>query len=315
MRVAFSVACVITLVTSSAHADAESPPIEYEAPDACPSRDEFLSALREHTSESWSQATTSTRSFSVTIAQNERGKFVGRFTSLEHDAPVAERRISARSCTDLMNAMAIVAALAVDAEVRIVTAARRHRAVVLPSPRVVHTATLSPEPPPMSVRIAWGGGVTSALGPVAPTFESSVELAWRTGIRPSVALEPSFAWASASTDPGSVTLVAAAMTTVVCPFHALVGAALDVAPCGSLALGFTRPQVHELAAPNESAEPLITPGVDLRALVWLDAIGVRFTAGLEVPIVQATFATNVRPLFTTPAVALNAAISLVIRVR
>jgi hypothetical protein len=317
MRVVSWIACSIVLALWSARANADSPdaPIEYEAPDVCPSGAAFFSALRDHTSESWSRATTSTRSFAVKIAQNENGKFVGRFTSLEHGVPVAERRISARSCTDLVNAMAIVAALAVDAEVRIVTAARRHRAIVLPSPRVVHTPSLALESPPMNVRIAFGGGITSELGPAAPTVESSVELAWMTGIRPSVALASSFAVATASTNPGSVTLARAAMTTVVCPFHTLVGAAFDIAPCGSLAIGFTRPQVHELASPDESAEPLITPGVDLRALVWLDAVGFRFTAGLAVPIVQATFTTNVRPLFTTPPVALNASISLVIRVR
>ena len=127
------------------------------------------------------------------------------------------------------------------------------------------------------------------------------------GIRPSVALEPTFAVASTSTDPGSVTLVAAAMTTVVCPFHTvIVDGAFDIAPCGTLALGFTRPQVHDLAAPNESAQPLITPGVDLRALVWLDAIGVRFTAGSsKSPSSKRPSRANVRPLFTTPPVALH----------
>ena len=314
MRCAFVLLAAST-VAASAKAD---PLVEYHAAEACPSEDEFVASLHERMQESWSFEPGS-RSFRVDLDHAPSGRFVGRFTSLEHDVPVAERLISARSCADLAEAMAFVVALAVDAEARIRVEVHARRATLLPSPPV-KVAPVREEPTvlvhhPLGVRAAAGGGVTSAVGPAAPTFSTSIEIVWPSGLRPSVELGSDFAFASAQTNPGWVDLTLWTLNVGVCPVRLAAGDILEVTPCASLGAGFLRPAVHGLADANESPVPWASAALDVRVLVWLGRAGVRLAGGAEVPFTRPTFETNARTLFATPAVAASASLALIVRLR
>ncbi|MBN9166031.1 MAG: hypothetical protein J0I07_34095 [Myxococcales bacterium] len=85
--------------------------LSYDAPPGCPSRQDFLDALRARTRASWLEGS-DTRSFEVRVGRDADGRFSGRLEIHQADRSSSARVIRGDSCSAVTTSLAVFVAIA-----------------------------------------------------------------------------------------------------------------------------------------------------------------------------------------------------------
>jgi hypothetical protein len=154
------------------------PSLVYVGPASCPPQAEFLRRLRVRLGAGQAVAPVQ-RTLDVRIAQEDR-QFVGRLSLIAAEGRSTTKTLSGRKCDDLVDVLALVAALAVQAD-EAATPPAQPPAPPAPVPSEPVDQPQAPAPAPGLLGV-WAGGVVAA-GP-APAVVlgagAGVDWAWTT---------------------------------------------------------------------------------------------------------------------------------------
>ena len=185
---------------------------------------------------------------------------------------VVERQVRGASCADVEEALALVAALALDDE-----PASPAPAVASP-PRSADAETTDDLPPPTSVthggRVdhdhALGMGAQGTfLGLNAPAVRPGVAvfgelLGELGGARRSARATFAYAWASVAVAPSALELTWVTGRLDGCPFDFAVGAGFEVTPCVAWEIGVLHESARNALNAPSSTRPWLGPGAVVR---------------------------------------------------
>lgn len=132
-------------------ARAQSPVrLEYDAPEECPSREEFLRAVESRGGTFQAAPETRARTLRVGMRKDEAG-FSGTLRVEQQDESSAPREVQGRTCSEAMDGLAVVAAITLHEE-----ETRAEPVAEPPNPASTHEVEAQPEsgprPPPPSPR-------------------------------------------------------------------------------------------------------------------------------------------------------------------
>ncbi len=208
-----TVSCAIAIALSfgfSPRASAQSPDaptLSYHAPAACPTADGFLQRLRSRLGESHGAASPA-RTLDVEIAASS-GRFVAKLSLVEADGRSTTKTLEDADCGELVDALALVAALALETDD--VDGSDRNRSTP-PAPATSASTTAPGSASASTSRSGSGDAPSSAPAPSAPV-----------SIAPPA---PALASASESSPSSRIGLALGGLATVGPAPRALLGAAL-----------------------------------------------------------------------------------------
>ncbi len=303
---------------SAADATPESIAWTYRAPPDCPPAEAFEREFRARTTraELVSGVADTARRFSVSLL-NEPGRTVGR---IEIDGPadaVATQEVAGQTCSGVVSALALVAALTVDplaAESPSGAATSQPGAAAATTPSA-NTAPneARPAPEPSANRSAAegvrasgtstthpvfaagldGGAVIGLFPQLAPsaTIFREAQLERRSGLAPSARLSLSGAVSSSvAAPPGSATFRWLAAALDGCPVELRLAATLGVTPCAFVEVGVLEGSGAGVTIPEVDSRRWVALGGSAR-LKWafLESFFLEAQGRLEAPVARDTF--------------------------
>jgi hypothetical protein len=306
MRLAAGVviACALAVSAEAAAQIASSTvALEYVAPEECPDRRAFDEELA-------ARAPLAARAvpLRVTIAR-EGDMFRGTLEVVHRDAP-SVRALESAQCTDVARGLALVAALALSAEVE----APAETAPSTPPPIAIKTAAAPPERSvwrwSAGARIALARLIAGELSPSVPVFvaverESDALLAFD---RPVFRAGGWFARSSFDVAPGAQ----ASFTWIVgraeaCPVT-LRSEVIHGDACLRFDAGRLSSTADGVAQPGSHPRPWLAPGIAAR-LAWQASRAIAFEVdgGLSAPLVRDRFTLKNGPVFQADRVVFEVA--------
>lgn len=167
----FTVVVAFAIGARLAQADPSEPAsIQYEAPRSCPTKATFVYEVGARTKKvRWTDAGPGVRAFLVHVVATERG-FSGELRTREGGAWTAPRVVKGEDCAELVSALALMAAIAVDPDASVAPVAP----APLPAPEPVESTVAPARPPPVEVPIAPVEAETKPAARVLPSPRISV---------------------------------------------------------------------------------------------------------------------------------------------
>jgi hypothetical protein len=301
----------LNLVARAATAQATNAPVrfDYHAPAGCPGAGDFLNRVQSRTERARLGAPGElARTFVVEVRQDERGASARLDFTDARGAPVV-RAVRGETCDEVVNAIALVTALAIDAE-PVESAAAAPAAP--PAPAVAQArasgraraeperrALPAPEPHAAVASAGMETGLESWLGPSpALAVGAFAEIGAYAGASGRLTLLVATSSALVAPPPGvegafrRADFVAALARAEGCPVAAVMGWGFRVVPCVALGVGALRGAgVEGTVEPTRSDTMLWADLVPTLRLDWTLADSLVFFAQgeLGVPLVRHTF--------------------------
>jgi hypothetical protein len=258
-------ALVLAVLVAPARAGAAREPvhIRYQAPAECPVQAALEAAIRERTEAArFTSSTTARRVFAVTVARSADG-YLGTITVGGDEA--STRALVAPRCDDLIAALALVVALAIDP----------------PAPEVVAP------PPQRSSRTLAAIGSGAAVGGVTPGAAIGATAEARLGWRGLGHLGAGavFGWDGADMDTGRVGFTWLAGRASGC--WQWLGAAVESDLCAHAEVGGVLVRASEIVRAQAQERLWLAPGLHV-ALRWpaTSSVFAEFQAGVSFPLVR-----------------------------
>lgn len=299
----------------------ELTPLTYVVPAACPSQESFEAAVLARTPLArFGESSQARRRFAIDASAAD-GRFTASLQVASRDGSVADRHVEGDTCTEVIDALALVTALAIDPNARTapLAAAAQPAVSALPAPPASSAVAAEPRAkPPSRERAASAGArwepsvgvAATATGGITPTvlfgvaahaaIERDVAAWWAPSVRLTLQAGRTFEGAGASAD---FALGVAGLD--VCP-SAIQGSAFSFRPCVGATAGILHARGITVSTPS-SADPF---WLDLRGsgrLRWSPAGGrvfVELEAGARVPVTRPTF------VFRTPRIVVHEVASI-----
>ncbi len=326
--VVVAVLAVALGLTRGALAAVPDVPIAYRAPASCPAEEGFVQRLRSRLGLSQAPARLG-RTVDVQIALAE-GRYVGKLTLVGADGRSTTKTLDDASCEELVDALSLVAALALETD-DVEGTARAPAPTPAPAPAPARESASTPAPAPAResapapgapsrIGVALGG--LAAIGPAprpllgaalalhwtqpgAGLFTPTLELGGAASLSPEAPEAKgtaSFAWLSAR----------AAAYVVQWPPGA--GVAFRAGVVGDF--GVVVAHGRDTTSPATSSRPWASPGGIVGAEVPLGSrFAIQIAAALEAPLRRDLYAFGSTDFFHVPAVVGTASASLVAYVR
>ncbi len=286
--------------------------VDYQAHVGCPDQEAFLAELKARTQKArLAGKAEKARTFKIRITQGGPGS-VGRIEAHDVGGGVTVREVSGGKCAEVVSALALTAALAIDpdalfsppppasASSTTPPVAASSAAPVASSAAPVTSAspvtsvsappTTPPEPsalltfaghfvvasgtaPELSVGGSIGAELRAGGGPVAPGIRLSL-----AHVRNDVARDPTTAFA------------ASWVGFDVCPVIFAFTARLSASPCATGVLGLLRGESRGVRNPAAATAPWVTVGALARLrVVLVGGLAVELDAGLSLPVSRPVF--------------------------
>jgi len=293
------------LSTATAHADPESEPVrvDYSAPTTCPGKEAFLDGILGRTARA-RRANDTDRARVFVVAITEGGQESrGHLAIRAPDGAETEREVVGDTCEEVVSALALIAALAIDPHAK---AGPTAAPVTPPTAAPLNVAQpITParaESPPHSEgagRETWhlgtsvGASVTGGIGPqLAAGGALAIQLvAPRTWpVVPGASLGFERASSDASDSPrGTATFTWTVGFLEVCPLRGWLGP-VSLAPCARFEAGTLTGVGYDIVPSRSSTQAWAALGGAVRA-EWSFAgpLFVSLEGGLRAPFVQPTF--------------------------
>lgn len=322
VRVVFaSIFCAIVMCSATrAYADPASGALQlaYRAPGTCPDESAFLAGIRARVqSAHLAPDDASATRFEVTIVPTG-DRWTGELVARDRERQETTRRVAGKPCEDVVDALALVAALVLDpsadptpppAPPAPPSAPERAAAPVAGEGRTPEPdASTERRPSRWSVAVQ-GDVVGAGLGSLVPRGAASVRLrALADGF---IALGGAIASGSTSAQSGGRARIT--WTTLVleaCPLRLRASADVSVLPCIPIEGGFVLVGAEDIVNPSSATQPWLATGADVRLELSLSSwVFLDLHAGGRVPILRDTF--YFRPgedVYRAPAVIAQAGI-------
>jgi hypothetical protein len=281
--------------------------IRYEAAREldCPDVSSFVAEVEARTQRGrWARTDEGATALGVTIARVPGGA-TGTLTVETADGTTSEREVTAASCEQVVGALALVTALAIDPQASTAPVLRPRPPVAVPS---APKEPIPPAPSPPVARVRWSfqmgvsGEALTALAPaIAYWVRPYVELA-----RGDLALRLSAGWARATArqPDGAAALTLVAGRIEACPVRLDLGASLGFVPCAALDAGQETATGVDVTPSAEVHRPWLTGGVSARlAFLALSPMSLEVGGELFAPLLRDRFYVDTdTTLYQTPSV-------------
>ena len=309
---------MMSLFARQSHAEAGAEPIrvELDAPAVCGTPADFLDAVRRHTERVRPSAgDAGERRLVIRVMPAAEG-FEGSLWLVDPETTSAERRMTSTDCGELMEALAIVAALAVDPSKSDEPAAANGGvagsstppasappAVIVPPPPVatppsdakVTPAAVSernPSPAAWFLGAELGVDALVATPMVFPTGGLDAEVVFRKAsfLHPDLrfAVRRSLE-ATVSSASGSASFALTTLRIAACPLRFDASRAVRMSPCAVLDAGALSGAGHDVERQQSTIRPWVGAGLEARLTVGARNPRLGLGLGLIVPFVQDTF--------------------------
>ena len=286
----------------------------YAAPAGCPDRAVFLSAILARTKRSRLASEGEAATELAVAIEATPARTNGRLEVREVDDTRQLRSVSSDSCTDVAQALALIAALILDPDARIgeepssppVSPPEDHAPAPPAAPdkrgrpgwtetTVPRTTASGPGASPKldlsaGAQLGAMGGVAPVLAPSAGGFVDLDAVPGGSGLAPSVRLGLDFATASSSAPAGRQSYWWLGGTLRGCPVRAVLAHRLSVAPCAAFAFGAHHATTSGVRNPTSSITPWLAAVVGA-SLEWTlaPAFTLELQGGAAFPILRRRF--------------------------
>ncbi|MBV9949455.1 MAG: hypothetical protein JOZ69_21615 [Myxococcales bacterium] len=306
-------------------------PIAYTAPPSCPSASDFATHMRARLQTppgSGPAATDPRRSLDVHIASGNGAEYVGRVWLTRGDRRSATRTLTGHDCGDVVDALALIAALAVRSDVPTEADAPPAPAPPPAAQAVTSAGPRDPVDPAVLVAPAARGEVPAGAAPVRDEGGGHVEAGGLVAVGPAPAaiiggtLGAGWAWAPRGYFApavalsfgagGSPSIVEAGGTATfswfvvhgdACMLRARVGGVLRVRACVGADGGVLRAAGRDTVSPETSSRGWLSVGASTRLELPVgDRFGAHVMAGVEAPLRRDRFAFGDHDFFVVPFV-------------
>jgi len=288
-------------IAPSALGDVAPVRLVYEAPPECPDKASFLEQLRAQTPNARPlDEGTPARTLAVRVSRDGEA-LNGRLHIEELDGATSTREVSGAGCEEVVSALALVTALAIDAG-PISTPPAPTASPKLPPPPRPRPSSPPPSPPKATFTTAppaarWELGVQAgAFGAIAP------DLAWggivfvdrsewgRTGLAYGFRVGLSLVQSpTVSRSEGQASFQWAAVRLSGCPL-ALTAFALTARPCAGLDVGALTGEGAGIARPLRATRPWVAATLSARvAVLFAGRFVAEVEAGLTLPMIRDRF--------------------------
>jgi hypothetical protein len=292
---------LLFLAASARGSDVEPIHIAFVAPSGCPDATSFLEQVRARTLKARrAEAGESARTFTVTVTQQAQ-RIHGRLKIEDPPAPPSVRDVSGEQCSEIVSALALITALAIDprastAPQATLPAPPKPPVEEKPAPEAPEDTPPPALPPPVPAELPAPRPGPSPLPRSAPPalLPSALLPRWRTslgmhftllgavapGILPgaegflalertgSATLSPAFRlsalWAESGAirrGPALASFTWMAWRLEGCPLRFTPSARVRLSPCGLLDAGMLQAEGRGRAAAGRSLRPWIAPGL------------------------------------------------------
>ncbi len=259
--------------------------LEYRAPAACADRASFLEAIRERT-DRLREAGPVEEALTVRVTLSaDGGEFVGQLTSRDRKGVESERTIHGTSCPNVVSALALIVALAIDPEAAVGRRTPPPKRTSPPAP--VTRPTSNPAPAPKQ-RTQWEFGAQGSLHTaVAPDPLPAYGIYGRvTHSRLSAKLSLQYGRQTVHVAEGGGKIDWAFSHLEACPLELRLSGALALAPCADVEAGVVA--VSGVDTPNADTvtRPWFAPGALVRLGIQLGVIAVAPEVGVGFPLIK-----------------------------
>lgn len=300
-----------------AETDAETKPVEvqFDGPESCSGANAFFGSLRSRTEHvRWAGADEPHTTLQVRLSR-ERGRVVGELRVIDDRGQTDTRKVQGASCDDVVQALSLTAALALDptavlsappagasadatsAEAEAVAAPA---AASPPAPTPVAAARTSPvsasRPAPGSEWSAGLVGLAVLAGSVSPGIGLSARrILGREGIfRPTLGLALVYVRNDVVQSPQDAQVALLGMSATVCPLR-LTASVLTVQPCALGLAGWLRATGRQVTHVESVDRSWLSTGMTLRTAVFLGrSFSLELEAGISAVLLRRRFFTTVR---------------------
>lgn len=318
------VACALSIVlaASVARAQGEVPlRLRYDAPSECPGADAFFAQVVARTALARPAAADAAATELLVTIHSVPGGHAGTLELRAGETETATREVSAAQCDQVVTALALITALAIDPNAS--TAPIPEPAPVAPTP-VPEPAQTRPAPPAPPIRerfrfeLGAGFGLLANFGSdptwlVRPFVELARERQGPFGY--SFRLSAARAHASVVAGEGGVELTLWAGRAEACPLHVALGAPVRLAPCVALDVGQLQARGSGVSPTRQVDRPWLAPGLLTRfELQWLDPLVFEVAGEAFFPVIRDRFFVNTdNTVYRTRAITLGATLGLAFR--
>jgi hypothetical protein len=274
-----ALALFVLLLAKASLADTETESVRliYAGVDDCPNSAAFKREVRARTPKASFSDASEGRTFDVKLERSKHG-FSGELAIVERDGARSTRRLDGELCEEVVSALALVAALAVDPEA---SSAPRSELGLPSAPSIGEPAReperepqrepeRAPAPPPSAARLSLRAGISAGVvqGPApepliaaAPEFElARVDADWRPSLRIAfVAAETGIVGPEA--ELASFRLLAARIE--LCPHALALSRKLSMSACLLGDVGALRARGEAAPEPGAATRPWATLGLGL----------------------------------------------------
>ena len=320
------VACAVSmmLAASVARAQDEVPlRLRYDAPSECPGANAFLAQVVARTALARpAAADAAATELSVTI-RRVAGGHAGTLELRAGETETATREVSAAQCDQVVTALALITALAIDPNASTAAIPEPEPARAAPTPEPEPTQA-RPEPPVPAIRerfhfeIGAGFGLLANFGSdltwlVRPFVELARERQGPFGY--SFRLSAARAHTSVVAGEGGVELTLWAGRAEACPLHVALGTPVRLAPCVALDVGQLQARGSGVSPTRQVDRPWLAPGLVTRVeLQLLDPLVLEIAGEMTFPVVRDRFFVNTdNTVYRTRAITLGATLGLAFR--
>jgi hypothetical protein len=282
-----------------ATAHAETVRLHWSAAAECPEQTRFEAEVRARTrNATFVEATSTGRLFVVDLATKERG-FEGRLQIREGPGPSATRTFEGDTCAEVVSALALLTALAIDPEassgpIDVLPGSAASPPVVRVTTSVLPTEAARPHAPAESRPSSWQVGVGGRLmveGWVAPRplpgFDVFGEV-WREGTGP-IAPGMRLGLGGAGSSSGEARWRWYVARLDACPVRAKLGWRLLSQSCAGMEIGALRAEGVEVASPRSSTKPWLAARLTTGLLVDTSSAYAGIEGGLVAPVTRYRF--------------------------
>jgi hypothetical protein len=318
-------AFVLLLFARTAFADAEAfepVTIEYEPAAGCAARSELLGKIRKRTSR-FRDTSGAARVFVVRVWRGEN-RFRGQLEVRSGERTTRGMPVEGRTCEEVVDALALSTALAIDPTRTPPPAAPREPE---PAPNPPEAAPdTAPEAPVMSTapvaasRPGWRGeigaglvgasGIAPGVTPAAALFAGLVHPAGAT-LRIGAALG---AYAHTSTELGTARLEWISSQTLACPVRLFYASRVGVLPCVAFEAGVLKVSGTDIAFPETATARWLAAGAAARVTWSLGRVVLEAGGDAVVPFYHTEFyfEAPTTPAYRVPVVAGRATMGVVL---
>jgi len=293
--------------------------LEYQAGDSCADRSAFLAEVRARTQRMREARPDEPALVFDVVLIDESGQVTGRLRRQNPDGAASERTVVGASCANVIAALALIVALAIDPEASLVPVPQAPPAASRtpePAPAAQLRRASAPHPAPPRTRWRWGfGAQTSVRSAVAPealfAFGAYATIEARTGV-PSARLSVQHAAQTVRITGGGGKIAWTDAHLDACPWGLRLVDAAALVPCVGVDGGVLRVSGVSTPNPDTFTHPWIALGtllrLRMRSLNWL---AVDAELGVGFPLVRNRY--FLRPSTTVhdvPFVDVHAGLSL-----